>query len=125
MTTDDATGDEAFPDRKKQKEAEVNAIRERIAKVIRIVFVTFAAVLALAALLVAIRNNVSETNGLVKFVKGFADKIDGPFSRDNGIFAFTGSNAETKDAVTNWGLAAVVYIVIGRVLDRLVSPKSK
>lgn len=115
--------DAPFPDRAKQRESEINAIRERAAKAIRIIFLVFATMLALGAVLVAFRNNVSDTNGLVKFVKGFADVVDGPFSRDNGFFTFDGKNAETKAAVTNWGLAAIIYIVIGRALDRVVTPR--
>ena len=38
-----------------------------------------------------------------------ADAVDlGVFSRDDGIKEFTGSNAETKNALFNWGLGAIV-----------------
>ena len=79
---------------------------------------------ALGAFLVAARDNVSQDNELVKFVLNFADAIDGPFSRKNGIFEFHGENATTKDAVVNWGIAAIVYLAIGRYLQRLLAPRS-
>ena len=41
---------------------------------------------------------------------------------DNGIMKFTGENADTKNALFNWGVGAVVWLVVGRILDRLVRP---
>lgn len=124
------SGDEPFPDRKKQHAAQIAAVRSKVAMAIRIIFLVFAIVLAVGALLVAFRHNVSETNGLVRFIKGFADAIDGPFSRGNGVFHFTGkghdaaASAVTKNALVNWGIAAVIYLIIGRVLGRLVGGRS-
>ena len=86
--------------------------------------VRLSVVLALGAFLVAAHDNVSQTNVVVKFVLNVADAIDGPFSRDNGIFSFHGTNAATKDAVVNWGIAALVYLAIGRYLQRLLAPRS-
>ena len=48
----------------------------------------------------------------------------------NGVFHFTGkghdaaASAITKNALVNWGIAAVIYLVIGRVLGRLVAGRS-
>lgn len=116
--------DEPFPEHAQAKQIRNDQIRETMAKVLRVVFLLFAVVLALGAFLVAVRENVSQSNELVKVVKGLADAIDGPFSRDNGIFKFTGENAETKDAVVNWGIAAMVYLAIGRYVQRLLGPRS-
>ena len=33
-----------------------------------------------------------------------------------------GKNAETKDALLNWGLAAVTWLIAGRILDRIIRP---
>ena len=118
------TSDVPLPERASEREAEKNRIRETMAKVIRVVFLLFAVVLALGAFLVAAHDNVSQTNVLVKLVLHVADAIDGPFSRDNGIFAFHGRNAVVKDAVVNWGIAAIVYLAIGRYLQRLLEPRS-
>jgi hypothetical protein len=117
--------DEPFPERAKARRAEKDQIRETMAKILRVVFLVFSVVLALGAFLVAARDNVSPDNELVKFVLKFADAIDGPFSRTNGIFEFHGKNAATKDAVVNWGIAAIVYLAIGRYLQRLLAPRSK
>lgn len=116
--------DEPFPERAQAKQIRNDQIRQTMAKVLRVVFLLFAVVLALGAFLIAARDNVSQSNELVKAVKAIADAIDGPFSRENGIFKFTGENAETKDAVVNWGIAALVYLAIGRYVQRLLGPRS-
>ena len=52
-----------------------------------------------------------------------ADKLDlGVFDLDDGVFSFHGKNAETKDALLNWGLAAVTWLIAGRILDRIIRP---
>ena len=95
--------------------------RARLASLLWTVCVLLALVLAIGALLVAIEAN--EDNGLVSFVLSAADGVDlGVFSRENGVREFTGANAETKNALFNWGLGAVVYLVLGRLLERLVRP---
>ena len=116
--------DQPFPERAKTRRAEKDQLRDTMARILRVVFLLFSVVLALGAFLVAARDNVSQDNELVKFVLNFADVIDGPFSRKNGILEFHGQNAETKDAVVNWGIAAIVYLAIGRYLQRLLAPRS-
>ena len=115
--------DEPLPERSAARQAEKDQIRETMSKVLRVVFLFFAVVLALGAFLVAAQDNVSPDNPVVKFVMNVADAIDGPFSRTNGIFAFHGKNADVKDAVVNWGIAAIVYLAIGRYLQRLLEPR--
>jgi len=59
----------------------------------------------------------------VNFVLQGAERVDlGIFSKDNGIKQFTGANAETKNALFNWGLGAVAWLVVGRMLERLIRP---
>jgi hypothetical protein len=115
--------DEPFPERAESKRIRNDLIRDTMSKVLRIVFLFFALALALGAFLVAAHDNVSQTNSLVKVILNIAGAIDGPFSRDNGIFSFHGTNAATKDAVVNWGIAALVYLAIGRYLQRVLAPK--
>jgi hypothetical protein len=98
------------------------AVRLQVARVIRVVFTVTAALLAIGALLVALRHNINESNPLVRAVTRFDDFVDGPFSRQNGIFTFSGKNALAKDALVNWGIAALVYLLLGRLLERLVRP---
>jgi hypothetical protein len=116
--------DESDNDRKRQQDAAKNAVLTRLARVWRIVFGVLAAILALGALLVVLRDNINESNSVVKLILDVADAISGPFSRDDGIFDFTGKNAESKNALLNWGIAAIVYLVIGRFGGNAIAPKS-
>ena len=96
-------------------------VRTRVAQVVWLLFVLCALFLAVGALLVALQAN--EDNPLVAFVLDGADAIDlGVFSRENGIMEFTGEDAETKNALVNWGIGAVAYLVVGRIVDRIVRP---
>ena len=100
-----------------------DAVRSQVARVVRIVFTVLAAILALGALLVVLRDSVNEQNTIVKLITDVADAVSGPFSKDDGIFNFSGKNAAAKNALVNWGIAAVVYLVLGRVIAGLVGPK--
>jgi hypothetical protein len=116
--------DESGEDRKRQTNATQNAIRSQVARAVRIVFGVLAAVLALGAVLVVLRDNINESNSVVKLITDVADAISGPFSRDDGVFDFTGKNAEAKNALLNWGIAAIVYLLIGRFLANAIAPKT-
>jgi hypothetical protein len=96
------------------------SVRSRLASVVWLVAVVCALFLAVGALLVALDAN--RDNSVVTFVLDVADRLDGPFNRDEGIFTFEGKEAETKGALVNWGIAAVVYLLIGKVLDRIIRP---
>ncbi len=99
----------------------VSSVRVRIAQVVWLVCVVCALFLAIGALLVALDAN--EKNALVEFVLDGANAVDlGVFSRTNGIKDFTGDNAEVKNALFNWGLGAIAYLVVGRILDRIIRP---
>ena len=101
--------------------AGIARVRTVIAQVIWLLFVVAALFLAVGALLIALDANAD--NELVQFVLDGADAVDlGVFSVDNGIMKFTGENAETKNALFNWGLGAVVWLVVGRILDRVIRP---
>jgi hypothetical protein len=99
----------------------VDAVRSRVAQVLWLVCVVFALFLAIGALTYALDAN--EDNSLVEFVREAADRVDlGIFSLENGIKEFVGENSDTKNALFNWGLGAVFWLVVGRVLDRVVRP---
>ena len=67
--------------------------------------------------------DANQDNGLVAFVLGGADAVDlGVFAREGGIKEFGGDSADVKNALFNWGLGAVFWLVLGRILDRLVRP---
>jgi hypothetical protein len=96
-------------------------VRVRLAQLVWLVAVVCALFLAVGALLIALDAN--RDNALVKFVLDVADTVDlQVFSRGNGIFTFDGGDAATKNALTNWGLGAVAYLVVGRILERLIRP---
>ncbi len=99
----------------------VTRVRTRVAQVLWLAFVVCALFLAIGALLVALDAN--EENPLVELVVNGADAVDlGVFSRDNGIFDFRGDNAGVKNALVNWGIGAIAYLVVGRIADRIVRP---
>jgi hypothetical protein len=102
-----------------------NVVRVRAAQVVWVICVLAALVLAAGALCVALKANPD--NALVKFLLDTADRLDlGVFSRGkNGVFHWSGSSdaAATKNAVVNWGLAAVVWLVAGKLLERVIAPR--
>jgi hypothetical protein len=120
----DATEKAPKPDRSAQAKAVVNQVRTKLAQVVWIVCVVAALFLAAGALCIALKANPDNT--LVKFITDTADKLDlGVFSRGkDGVAHFTGNThaAETKNALVNWGLAAVVWLVGGKILERIIRP---
>jgi hypothetical protein len=107
--------------RKAEVQMKSSSVRVRIAQVVWLVFVVAALFLAVGALCIALDTN--RDNGLVRFVLDGANAVDlGIFSRDNGIKEFTGSNADTKNALFNWGLGAIAWLVVGRIVERVIRP---
>jgi len=102
-----------------------DVVRSRIASLVWLLCVLAAIILGSGALLFALDANMQ--NDLVKAVIDTAEKLDGPFWR---IFEFPtdtkgpgpGPHDATKEHLVNWGLAAVAYLVVGRVLDRIIRP---
>ncbi|MDT9595158.1 hypothetical protein RDV89_18870 [Nocardioides zeae] len=100
---------------------DVARIRTAVAQVLWLACLVAATALAVAALCIAVDAN--QSNGLVTLVLDVARVVDlNVFTLDDGIMAFTGDNAETKNALINYGLGAAFYLVLGRVLERLVRP---
>lgn len=100
-------------------------IRTRLARVVWAACALLALVLAVAAFSYALE--LRPENPLVDFVRQFANAVDlGIFDLDNPIKAFVDeeneSLAQTKTALTNYGLGAVCYIVVGRLLERIIRP---
>ncbi|WP_432479628.1 hypothetical protein [Nocardioides sp. GXQ0305] len=113
--------DSDTPERKAHGAGVVATVRTRVAQLVWLVCVVCALLLAVGALLVAFDAN--SQNALVRLVLDGADAVDlGVFSRANGIKEFTGEDAEVKNALLNWGLGAVAYLVVGRILDRVIRP---
>lgn len=115
--------DDSDKERRTSRRSTQAAIRGTVARLVRAVFTVLAVVLAVGAVLVVLRDNVNEQNPIVELVTGVADAVSGPFSRDNGIFDFSGENATAKNALLNWGIAAIVYLVLGRLVAGLIAPR--
>ncbi|MBC2934129.1 hypothetical protein [Nocardioides sp. zg-1228] len=99
----------------------VTKIRATLAQLIWLACALAALLLAVGALLIALEANRS--NALVDVVLRAADLADlGVFSRHDGIKDFRGRGAEVKNALLNWGLGAVAWLVAGRILERIVRP---
>jgi hypothetical protein len=114
----EASGTSGSPGRGAQT---VSRVRTVLSQVVWLLFLLAALFLAVGALLITLDAN--HDNDLVKFVLEGADRVDlGIFSRDNGIKQFSGANAETKNALFNWGLGAAAWLFVGRILDRLIRP---
>jgi hypothetical protein len=124
---DDDTDTEPKPRRGAAAAAKVKSgvelVRQRLAQLVWLVCVLAALVLAIGALLIALGDSVHRDNDLVKFILDAADKLDlNVFDRKEGVFGFNGKNAEVKDALLNWGLAAIVWLIGGRIVDRIIRP---
>ncbi len=99
----------------------VATVRTRVAQLVWLLFVVAALFLAVGALCVSFDFN--QRNDLVRFALDGADYVDlDIFSRKGGLKTFKGDGAETKNALFNWGIGAVVYLVVGRIVDRLIRP---
>ncbi len=83
-----------------------------LARVVRLVVSVVVLIIVAGILLVVLKAN--PTNTIVSDVHGWARSLAGPF---DGIFSF--HNPRVAIAV-NWGIAAVVYLIVGRLIVRLV-----
>ncbi len=126
-TEDEAVGDHAGEpkvDRAAQAKAAAALVRTRVSQLVWVVCTLAALVLAVGALCIALKANAD--NSLVKFCVDTADKLDlGVFSRTDGVAHWKGHShtALTKNACVNWGLAAVVWLVVGKLVERVVRPR--
>jgi hypothetical protein len=99
----------------------VAQVRTRVAQVVWLLFVVAAVFLAVGALCIALDFN--KNNPLVDFFLAGANFFDLEiFSRKGGIKDFGGSNADVKNALFNWGLGAIAYLIVGRIVVRIIQP---
>jgi len=99
----------------------VDGVRTLVGQVVWIVAVVCALFLAVGALCIALDAN--RGNELVEFVLRGADVVSvGIFSLEDGIKTFVGVNSDVKNALVNYGIGAVAYLVVGRVLERVIRP---
>lgn len=106
---------------KKEGPGMIARVRTIVARVIWIICVIAALSLAIGALLIVLDAN--KDNALVNFILNLADTADlGIFDKDEGIKTFTGKDAVTKNVLVNWGIGALAWLIVGRIVERLVRP---
>jgi hypothetical protein len=86
--------------------------RASIARAVMLIAGAAALVLVLGILLVVLEANRS--NELVQLVRDAAGILAGPF---DGLFTLDSNKAEKA---VNWGIAAVVWLALGRLIARLL-----
>lgn len=96
------------------KPGAVRKLRDLVATAVLTVAVLAALVLALGAVLVGLKANVN--NPIVSGVLDLANRLDGPFA---DVFTFT---SVIKQTLVNWGIAAAVYLIAGRIVERVIRP---
>jgi hypothetical protein len=97
----------------------VDKIRGTLAQLVWIVSALSALLLAMGALLIALEANRS--NSAVDFILQAASFVDlDIFSRSDGIKQFRGEGADIKNALFNWGLGAIAWLVVGRLVSKLI-----
>lgn len=99
----------------------VHTVRSYASRVVWVIALIAALALAIGALLIALKAN--QDNSLVDFVLNAADTADlGLFSRENGIKQFGGEDAEIKNALFNWGVGALAWLIVGRIVAGFIRP---
>ena len=101
----------------KERESVVNRVRSGVASAVWLLAVLAALVLAVGALLIALGFNADHP--LVDFVIETALAID---LGELKAFEGSGDDVRTKWVLVNWGIASLVYLVVGKLLDRLIRP---
>lgn len=97
--------------------ADSAVVRDRIAAVVWLLGVLAALILAIGALLWALRAN--RDNALVSTVLSIAGAIDGPFWRIVKL------HDPTANHLVSWGLAAVFYLLVARIADWVIRPRRR
>ncbi len=93
----------------------VSKARNWIASAVWLIAVVCAAVLALGALFTAL-DQANESNTIVSWVLNRGHDLVGPF--DDVFELKTAKNT----LLVNWGIAAVAYLVVGKIAERFIRP---
>jgi hypothetical protein len=119
MSDDADKSDDAATE--KRRSVDTAKVRAYLARGIWLVCLTIALCLAGAAFSYALSANPD--NSLITLIRNIAKATDlGWFSLDNPIWQAKPPNALTKTALANYGIASVLYMVIGRTLERIIRP---
>lgn len=102
----------------------VRSVRSGIATAVWVLAVVAALILAAGALVIALDFNPD--NEIVKFFSETADRINvlGELKsfEASGGGAGARQDALVKTVLVNWGICAIVYLVVGKILDKVIRP---
>jgi len=99
-----------------------DAVRNRVASIVWIVAVVCAVIVVLGAIMVALGKGVESDNPVVQFLSDWAAKLSGPFG---DMFSYTKDNGKpdvVQNTVLGYGIAAVAWLVGGRIVTRVIQP---
>ena len=92
----------------------VGSARAGLARAVDLIGAAVALILIAGILLVLLGAN--RQNGLVQAIRDAADWLAGPF---NGLFSLKPHKVELA---VNWGIAAVVWLLLARLIARVIRP---
>jgi hypothetical protein len=99
----------------------VARVRGIVSRTVWVICLTLALVLAAAAFSFALDAN--DENDLVQLIRDLANAFDlGVFDLDKPVKEFDDPNSDVKNALFNYGLCAVIYLIVGRFLERIIRP---
>ncbi len=99
----------------------VARVRGVVSRVVWVVCLTLALILAAAAFSFALDAN--DKNSLVQLIRDLANAFDlTVFDLDKPVKEFEDPNSDVKDALFNYGICAVIYLIAGRFLERIIRP---
>jgi len=61
----------------------------------------------------------NQDNASVLFVDDLARRVDGPFWE---LLTFSGKGSQEKEILVNWGVGALAYLIVGRIIERIIRP---
>ncbi|MEV6281087.1 hypothetical protein [Kribbella sp. NPDC051770] len=93
----------------------VKRLRNLIASLVWLLAVLAAAVLALGALFTAL-DQANQSNEIVRWVLERGHDLVGPFK---DLFRL---ETAKNTLLVNWGIAALVYLIVGKIIERFVRP---
>jgi hypothetical protein len=111
----------AEPEKKADAGSTVRRVRSILATVVWVLAVVAAVILAVGALVITLDFNTK--NPIVEFFTTTADKIDlGVFKDFEPGKGESAHDAQVKRVLVNWGIAAVIYLIGGKLLERVIRP---
>jgi hypothetical protein len=106
---------------KKNSGDTVRKVRSVLATAVWALAVLAAVILAVGALVITLDFN--DKNPVVEFFVNTADKIDfGVFKEFKPGKGESAHDAQVKMVLVNWGIAAVLYLVGGKLIERIIRP---